>query len=42
MDENDENQKETTLREQCFNKPMVEKEIIQDGDYIDLPKWSEK
>ena len=44
MDENDENQKETTLREQCFNEvePMAEKKIIQDGGYIDLPKWSEK
>ena len=31
MDENDENQKETTLREQCFNEvePMAEKKIIQ-------------
>ena len=44
MDENNEKQKQTTLREQCFDevKSMVEKEIIQDGDYIDLRKLSEK
>ena len=39
-----EKQKETTLREQCFNevKSMVEKKIIQNGDYIDLRKLLEK
>ena len=44
MDENNEKQNETTLREQCFDevKSMVEKDIIQDGDYIDLCKFSEK
>ena len=36
--------KKTTLREQYFNevKSMVEKEIIQDGDYIDLRRLLEK
>ena len=42
-DENNEKQKETTLREDCFDevKSIVEREIIQDGDYIDLRKLSE-
>ena len=37
MDENNEKQKEITLRKQCFSevKSMVEKEVIQDGDYRD-------
>ena len=44
MDENNKKQKETTLQEQCFDKvkSMIEREIIQDGGYIDLRKLSEK
>ena len=44
MDENNEKQKKATLPEQCFNevKSVIEKEAIQDGDFIDLCKLSEK
>ena len=40
MDKSDEKRKETNLRVQCCNevKSMVEKEVIWDGDYIELPK----
>ena len=44
IDRNNEKQKETTLQKQYFNevKSMIEKEIIQDGDYIDTRKLLEK
>ena len=44
MDENNESQIESTLRERCFNeiRTFVEKEVIEDGDYININTLSEK